>query len=68
MTRRRPARPAILGLVLLGMTGCDTGIPPSGSRAVVPADLLEQQRVKVAEMKTKMKMKTQPVSKPVKHR
>jgi hypothetical protein len=51
---------------LLGMAGCDAGIPPSGSRAIVPANHLEQQRVKLAEMKTKMK--TQPFSSPVKRR
>jgi len=66
MMWRRPAGLAILGLVLLGMAGCDAGIPPSGSRAIVPADLLEQQRVKLAEMKAKMK--TQPLSKPVNRR
>jgi hypothetical protein len=64
MTWRRPAGLVMLGLVLLGMTGCDGGVPPSGSRAVAPADLLEQQRVRLAAMKTKMK--TQPLSKPVK--
>jgi hypothetical protein len=54
----------MLGLVLLGTAGCDGGVPPSGSRAVAPADLLEQQRVRLAAMKAKMK--TQPFSKPVK--
>ncbi len=66
MTWRRPAGLAILGLVLLGMTGCDGGIPPSGSQARVPADFLEQQRVRLAEMKTKMK--PQPFPKPVRRR
>jgi hypothetical protein len=66
MTWCRPAGIAILGFVLLGTAGCDGGIPPSGSQARVPADFLEQQRVKFAEMKAKMK--PQPFSKPVKHR
>ncbi len=66
MKWRRPAVLAILGLVLLGMTGCDAGIPPDGSRARVPGDLLEQQRVKLAGMKTKVKIP--PFSKPVKRR
>ena len=57
MRCRRSAGLALLGLVLvlLGMAGCDEGTPPSGSRAIVPADHLEKQRVKIEQFMANMK-------------
>jgi hypothetical protein len=53
-----PLRPragrAILELLLLGTLGCDAGPPPDGARALVPADHLEKQRLKLAEMKASL--------------
>jgi hypothetical protein len=61
-----PLRPragrAILGLLLLGTLGCDAGPPPDGTRALVPADHLEKQRLKLAEMRASLK--AQPAARP----
>jgi hypothetical protein len=57
MMCRRTAGLAVMGLVLFGMAGCDEGAPPSGSRAIVPADHLEQQRVKMEQLKATMKVR-----------
>ncbi len=66
MTWRRPMVRATLGLFLLGMTGCDGGLPPKGSQAITPQDLLARQQVKIAEAKAKMK--AQSISQPIKRR
>ncbi len=66
MTWRRPAVLATLGLFLFGMTGCGGGLPPEGSRAITPQDLLARQQVKIAEAKAKMKARS--ISSPIKHR
>jgi hypothetical protein len=61
MPLRRCAGRTILGLSLLGALGCDGGTPPDGSRALVPADHLEQQRMKLVQLKASMK--AQPAAK-----
>jgi hypothetical protein len=55
MPLRRCAGLAVLGHVLLSMVGCDGGTPPDGARAIAPADHLEKQRMKLAQMKASMK-------------
>ena len=66
MRWHRSAGIALVGLVWLSMAGCEDGAPPSGSRAIVPANYLEKQRVKIEEMKASMK--TRPVSRPAPRR
>jgi hypothetical protein len=66
MSRRRSAGLVALGLVCFGAAGCDESLPPSGSRAIVPADYLEQQRVKLGQMRASMKV--QPSSRPAARR
>jgi hypothetical protein len=61
MPRRRSIGIALLGLIAFGTAGCDGGVPPSGARASTPADLLEKQQAKLAEMKSRMK--SQPLTK-----
>ena len=60
MRSRRSVRMAMLGVVLPGclmlvMAGCDVGSPPSGSGAIVTADYLEKQRVKVEQYRASLK-------------
>ena len=62
MPRCRSIGIALLGLMAFGAAGCDGGVPPSGARAITPADLLEKQRTKLVEMKSQMK--TRPSAKP----
>jgi hypothetical protein len=63
MSRRRSAGlVALLGLVWLGAAGCDERVPPSGSRAIVPADYLEQQRARLEQMRASMKVQPAPRS------
>lgn len=59
----RPRRPlgmtvlcagGIAGL-LVGMAGCDGGTPATGSRTVVAADHLEQQRSRLEQIRAGMK-------------
>jgi hypothetical protein len=66
MTWRRRVVLATLGLLLFGMTGCDGGLPPEGSRAITPQDLLARQQVKIAEAKAKLK--AQSISRSIKRR
>jgi hypothetical protein len=51
----------LLAAILIGLAGCGGNIPASGSRAIVPADHLEQQRAKVVQMLANIK--TRPASK-----
>jgi hypothetical protein len=46
---------AVLGIFMLGIGGCEGGAPPTGARAASAPDSLEKQRVKLAELKAKMK-------------
>jgi hypothetical protein len=55
MGRCRVSGLAVLGIFMLGIGGCEGGAPPTGSRAASGPDLLEKQRVKLAELKAKMK-------------
>ena len=64
----RPLRPVGMALLhagwiaglLVGMPGCDGGTPTTGSRAVVAADHLEQQRTRLEQFRASMK--TQPAT------
>jgi len=60
MTHRRSTGLAVLGAILLGMTGCEEGLPESGSRAIVPADHLEKQRAKLEQMTANIKARFAP--------
>jgi hypothetical protein len=51
---------SVLGLILLGTAGCG-GAPPGGARAIVPADHLEKQRLKLVQLKESLK--AQPAAK-----
>jgi hypothetical protein len=51
---------AMLGLFLSGLAGCDGGTPPDGSRAIVAADYLEQQRAKLDKFRRSQKIWPQP--------
>jgi hypothetical protein len=51
-----------LGGTLIGQAGCDAGVPPTGSRAVVAADHLEQQQAKIEQIRASMKPR--PSTKP----
>jgi hypothetical protein len=55
MPLRRGARHLALGLALLCTVGCGGGAPPDGARALVPADHLEQQRLKLVQWKASLK-------------
>ncbi|HZW32806.1 MAG TPA: hypothetical protein VFF52_18980 [Isosphaeraceae bacterium] len=56
MSRRRSAGLVALGLLWLGAAGCDESLPPSGSRAIVPADHLEQQRARLEQQRADIKV------------
>ena len=58
MRHRRSIGITLLSLIALGASGCDGGVPSTGTRAITPADLLEKQRTKLAEMKSQMKSQT----------
>ncbi len=60
MTHRRSTGLAVLGVLLLGMAGCDEGLPESGSRAIVPADHLEKQRARMEQMTANLKARFAP--------
>jgi hypothetical protein len=45
----------MLGVVLLGNAGCDVRTPPNGSRAIVAAHYLENQRVKIQQIRSRIK-------------
>ncbi len=55
MTHRRSTGLAVLGAILLGVAGCEEGLPESGARAIVPADHLEKQRAKMEQITANMK-------------
>jgi hypothetical protein len=55
MPRCRSIGIAIWGLIALGAAGCGGGVPPTGTRAITPAGLLEKQRTKLVEIKAQMK-------------
>jgi hypothetical protein len=55
MSRCRVSWRAVLAIVMICIGGCDGGAPPTGSRAASAPDSLEKQRVKLAELKAKMK-------------
>jgi hypothetical protein len=57
------ARSVLLGVVVSGMAGCDSGTPPNGSRAIVAADHLEQQQSKIERIRASLK--SGPSAKPV---
>jgi hypothetical protein len=44
-----------LGGTLIGMAGCGAGVPPTGSRAIVPADHLDQQQAKIEQVRASLK-------------
>jgi hypothetical protein len=44
-----------LGGALIAMSGCDAGTSPTGSRAIVAADHLEQQQAKIEQIRASMK-------------
>jgi hypothetical protein len=60
MTHRRLTSLAVLSATLLGMVGCEDGLPQTGTRAIVPSDHLEQQRAKLGEMTAKIKVQAAP--------
>jgi hypothetical protein len=62
MSYRRSVSVAMLGVVVLGNTGCDLGTPPSGSRAIVAAQYLEKQRVRIQQIRSSLKARALPRS------
>ena len=54
MPLRLRAGLAILASLLMGTLGCGGGAPPDEARALVPANHLEMQRLKLAEMKASL--------------
>jgi hypothetical protein len=60
MTPRRSTRLALLGAIILGLAGCGGNLPETGSRAIVPADHLEKQRIKLDQMTANLKTKFAP--------
>jgi hypothetical protein len=61
MTHGRSSGLTLLGAILIGAAGCEASVPATGSRAIVPADHLEQQRAKLKQMTANIK--PQPNSK-----
>jgi hypothetical protein len=52
----------LLGAIttMIGVAGCGGNLPASGSRAIVPADHLEQQRAKLEKLTANIKARTAP--------
>ena len=45
----------LVGAVMPGVTGCDSGTPQVGSRAIVAADHLEKQQSKIEQIRATLK-------------
>jgi hypothetical protein len=56
MTHRRSTGLALLAAIMLSTAGCQERLPQNGSRAIVPADHLEQQRLKMEQMTASIKV------------
>jgi hypothetical protein len=56
VTHRRSTGLALLGAILVSTSGCQERLPESGARAIVPADHLEKQRLKLEQMTANMKV------------
>jgi hypothetical protein len=60
MTHRRSTALGLLGAIMLSVAGCGGNLPASGSRAIVPADHLEQQREKLKQLTANLKARPAP--------
>jgi hypothetical protein len=58
MTSRRSTWLVVLSFVAFGAAGCENRTPPSGARAIVPADYLDKQRTKIEQIKASMKSRS----------
>ena len=56
MSHRRSAGFAVLCLVIFGITGCGEGAQSNDSRALVPADHLQQQQARLEQLRTRVKV------------
>ncbi|MHC5537574.1 hypothetical protein ACYOEI_05010 [Singulisphaera rosea] len=57
MSRNSFMKLAVGTAFLLGTTGCGGGVPPAGSRAVVPADYKEKEKIMAEGFKNMMKQR-----------
>ena len=56
MMHRRSTGLALFCASVLGTAGCQERLPENGSRAIVPADHLEQQRLKLEQLTATIKI------------